>query len=116
MLRERNSPDAIAGNLNVVGAVVERMSDELIVDFVARTVIAERSPTARLAEAFQALVPEVDRRRQLISFARERVADSPLADEDSFEGMWSRVETMLVSYTDSSFVSESYARELSGAR
>ena len=116
LLRERDSPEAIAGGLNVVGAVVERMSDELIVDFVARTVIAERSPTARLAEAFQALVPEVDRRRQLVSFARERVADSPLANEDSFEGMWARVETMLVSYTDSSFVSEDYARELSGAR
>jgi len=116
VLRERDSPEAIAGEINVVGAVVERMSDDLIADFVARTIIAERSPSARLAEAFQALVPEIDRRRQLLSFAEERVAQSPLANEDSFEGMWARVEVMLVSYTDSTFVSEEYARELSGAR
>ena len=30
--------------------------------------------------------------------------------------MWSRVETMLTSYTDESYVSDDYARELSGAR
>jgi len=116
VLHERNSPDAMAGGLNVVGAVMERMTDDAIVDFVARTVIAERSPTRRLAEAFQALVPETDRRRQLLALAGDRVAHSPLADEDSFEGMWSRVETMLTSYTDTSFVSDEYARELSGAR
>jgi hypothetical protein len=94
VLRQRESPDALSGDLNVVGAIVERVSDDAIVDLVARTVIAERSPTQRLAEAFQALVPEVDRRRQLLSLAGERVAHSPLADEDSFEGMWTRVETM----------------------
>ncbi len=116
VLRERDSPEALAGEFNVVGAVVERMSDDMIAGFVARTIIAERSPSARLAEAFQALVPEIDRRRQLLSFARDRVVESPLADEDSFEGMWTRVEGMLESYTDSSFVSEEYARELSGAR
>ena len=116
VLRERDSPDAIAGTLNVVGAVVERMTDDLIADFVARTIITERSPSARLAEAFQALVPEIDRRRQLLAYAQERVEQSPLADEDSFEGMWARVEGMLTSYTDSSFVSDEYARELSGAR
>jgi len=116
VLRERDSPEALAGELNVVGAVVERMSDEMIAGFVARTIITERSPSARLAEAFQALVPEIDRRRQLLSFARDRVVESPLADEDSFEGMWARVEGMLESYSDSSYVSDEYARELSGAR
>ncbi len=116
LLRERDSPAAVAGGLNVIREVVERIDDQAIVDFVARTVIAERSPSARLAEAFQTLVPEIDRRRQLLALAGEQVARSPLADEDSFEGLWSRVETMLTSYSDESYVSEDYARELSGAR
>src|SRR5262249_21978225 len=34
----------------------------------------------------------------------------------AFEDMWKRVEAMLTSYSDEKFVSEGYARELSGAR
>ncbi len=116
VLRERDSPDVVAGGLNVVGAIVERIDDQAIVDFVARTVVAERSPSARLAEAFQALVPEVDHRRQLLALAGEKVAKSPLADEDSFDGLWTHVETMLTSYTDESYVSSEYAQELSSTR
>jgi len=116
VLRERRSPTAVAAGVNVVEALIERIDDEAIADLVSRTVIAERSPTARLAEAFQALVPEIDRQRQILALAGEKVARSPLADEDSFAGLWSRVENMMTSYTDAKWVSDDYARELSAVR
>jgi hypothetical protein len=116
VLRERRSPTVMAAGVNVVEALVERIDDEAIADLVSRTVIAERSPTARLAEAFQALVPEIERQRQILALAGEKVTRSPLADEDSFAGLWSRVENMLTSYTDAKWVSADYSRELSAVR
>jgi hypothetical protein len=116
LLAERHTERAVAGGLDVVAAVVERMAEPTIVEFVAGSVIAERGATARLAEAFQALVPEIDRQRRLLSLAADRVAQSPLAQETNFEELWSRVEEMLTSYSDRPFVSAEYGRELTSAR
>lgn len=116
LLAQRHTPSATAGGIDVVGAIAERMTDATVVDFVAESVIAERGASARLAEAFQALVPEIDRRRRVLSLAEERVAESPLGQDASFEELWSHVEEMLTSYSDQPFVSAEYGRELSTAR
>lgn len=116
LLAQRTKPEAMAGSINVVGAVTDRMSDGSVVQFVAGSVVAERGATDRLAHAFQALVPEADRQRQLLSLAKEEVEADELGQEQSFAELWERVEGMLTSYSDADFVSSEYARELSGAR
>ena len=116
LLGQRHTANAMAGGLNVVGAVVERMTDETIADFVAGSVIAEHGASARLAEAFEALVPEIDRKRQLLSLAEQKVSESALGQEEAFEDLWGRVEDMLTSYNDQPFVSDEYGRELTTAR
>jgi HEAT repeats/PBS lyase HEAT-like repeat len=119
LLSERTRPEAMAGSVNVVSALVESMSDASIAGFVAGAVVAERGASERLAHAFRSLVPEFDRQRQLLALAREEVAASDLVhgqDEAEFRGLWNGVEQMLTSYTDARYVSEDYARELSQAR
>jgi HEAT repeats/PBS lyase HEAT-like repeat len=115
-LATRDRPEAVAGGVNVVSAVVDTMSDASVAHFVAGNVIAERGATERLAHAFQALVPEMDRRRQLLALAEEEVAASDIGHEENFTQLWDRVEGMMTSYSDSSYVSEDYARDLSSAR
>lgn len=115
-LATRDRPEAVAGGVNVVSAVVDKMSDASVVRFVAGNVIAERGATERLAHAFQALVPEMDRRRQLLGLAGQEVAASDLGQQENFSQLWDRVEGMMTSYSDSSYVSDEYARELSSAR
>ena len=115
LLDQRNRQEAMVGSINVPGAVVERMSDESVSHFVASSVIKERGATERLAHAFQALVPDTDRQRQLLALAEEEVAASE-GPPEGFAEMWERVEGMLTSYSDEKYVSEQYARELSGAR
>jgi len=101
----------------LMSAVVSRMSDGTIARFVARNVIAESSPTDRLAQAFQTLVREGEERERLLTLAREDVAASPLGNTDGFEAVWDQVaQKLLTSYSDKPFVSEEYGRELSGAR
>ena len=119
LLAERKRPEAMAGSVNVVSALIESMSDESVAGFVADSVVAERGASERLAHAFRSLVPEFDRQRQLLALAREEVAASEMAreqDPEEFKGLWNGVEQMLTSYTDARYVSEDYARELSHAR
>ena len=116
LLLRRAQPESMAGNVDVVSAMVHRFSDGAVAQFVSNSVIAERGPTDRLAEAFHALVPDVDRQRQLLSLAEAEVAGSELGQEAAFQDLWQKVETMLTSYSDEKFVSDAYAKELSGAR
>ena len=115
LLDQRNRQESVVGSINAPGAVIERMTDASVSHFVASSVIKERGATERLAHAFQALVPDTDRQRQLLALAEAEVASSEGAPE-GFADMWERVEGMLTSYSDEKFVSEQYARELSGAR
>ena len=116
LLEQRNHPEAMVGTIDVVGAVADRMSDASVAQFVAGSVVAERGATDRLAHAFQALVPERDRQRQLLALAETEVAASELGQDQSFSELWGNVEGMLTSYSDASFVSTEYGRELSNAR
>ena len=116
LLATKDRPEAVASGVNVVDAVVTNMTDTTVARFVADNVIAEHGATERLAHAFQALVPEFDRRRQLLALAEDEVSASALGQEENFEELWDRVEGMLTSYSDSKYVSADYARELASAR
>lgn len=108
--------DPAEGTADLVSAVAGRMQDEDIARFVAGSVIAERGASARLAHAFQALVPDTDRQRRLLALAQEEAAASPLGEETSFDELWGKVESMVTSYSDESYVSDAYARELWSAQ
>jgi hypothetical protein len=116
LLAERNHPEAMAGSLNVVNSMVEHLPDGPAASFVAAHVVAERGATERLAHAFQNLVPDFNRQRQLLALAREEAAATDLGQDESFPELWKSVEGMLTSYSDARYVSEDYARELSHAR
>lgn len=112
MLRLLAQRDAATSGSDAIGAVLDRMEDADLAQFVAGSVIAEKGASARLAHAFQALVPDADRQRRLLALAGETVAESPLADDTTFEQLWGRVESMVTSYSDESYVSDAYGREL----
>jgi hypothetical protein len=122
------SPDLLVGLLSndassgddtrVMDAIVSRMTDVAIAQFVSKNVIASNgTPTERLAEAFQTLVRNPDDRHRLLNLAHDDAAATPFGHTDGFETVWNHVaEKLLTSYSDETFVSEEYARELSGAR
>ena len=101
----------------VMDSVLSHMSDRAIAGFVSRNVIAEGTSTDRLAQAFQALVNDTNERERLLTMAKDDVSASPLGSTDGFDGVWSHVaQKLLTSYSDKSYISEPYARELSSAR
>jgi len=101
----------------LMNAVASRMPDGTVARFVARNVIAETTATDRLAQAFQSLVQDADQRPRLLALAKEDVSSSPLGNTEGFEAVWDQVaEKLLTSYSDESYVSDAYGRELSSAR
>jgi hypothetical protein len=100
----------------LITQVVQRMSDETVSDFVATNVIRDGTATARLAQAFQALVADPGHRPRVLAGVRDRVSSSPLGQAAGFEDLWNSVSEMLTSYSDTPFVSDAYARELSVAQ
>ena len=117
LLAARVTPEALAGSVNVVNGVVEHMPDESIAGFITTCIVAERGASERLAHAFRALVPEYDRQRRLLALARDEVAESGVAASAAgMSELWQRVEGIMTSYSDASFVSADYARDLSMAR
>lgn len=114
LVGEARSPDREQSE--VAAAVVDRMTDNTIASFVARSVVETRGASERLALAFEALVPEVDRKERLLDLAKEKVEQSPLGLEAGFGDLWTSAAEMLASYSDETYVSADYARELSATK
>jgi HEAT repeat protein/PBS lyase HEAT-like repeat-containing protein len=100
----------------VASAVVERIGDDTIASFVAGSVVKEGGASERLAEALQLLVPEIDRKERVLDLAKQEAEQSPLGQQSGFEDLWSAASNMLATYSDETYVSAAYARELSGAK
>jgi len=102
--------------VDLAGEVASRLTDTRIAGFVANSVTTSRGATARLADAFLALVPEPNRRRLVLDMAHDEVAASTLGTEDGFDRLWQNVENLLQSYNDDAYVSSDYAQNLTTAR
>jgi HEAT repeats/PBS lyase HEAT-like repeat len=112
LLTHVGGPKAEGGD--VVSAVVDRMSEQSIVGFVARNAMQEDSSIDRVAQAFQTLVQDSDKRERLLTLAHDEAATSPLGQTAGFEDVWNKVaQKVMTSYSDKPFVSDEYARELS---
>jgi hypothetical protein len=101
----------------VIETVVEAMPDGAIAGLVARHAGSGSASLDRVAQAFQTLVRDGDRRERLLSLAHDAAAGSPFGSLDGFEEVWGQVaQKMMTSYSDKPFVSEEYANELSRTR
>ncbi len=102
---------------DVAARIVGRISDAAVARFVAQAVATEHGATERLAQAFQALVPEPPRRDAVLEAARTAVGQTPLGQDPAFDDTWAATtRTLLTTYSDARYVSDAYARELSEAR
>ena len=104
--RTNRTPDG-----DIAGAVLARMDDNAIAQFIAGSVANAPGATGRLAHAFQALVPDDDRRRHVLGMAEDKAAGD-LGQDASFQELRERVQSMVSTYSDASYVSDDYAQEL----
>jgi HEAT repeat protein len=99
----------------VASEVVGRIEDPTVASFVARSVERDNGATERLAIALQLLVPDFDRKARLLDLAKEEASAGSLGQRSGFEELWQHAADLLATYSDATFVSKEYARELSSA-
>jgi HEAT repeat protein len=114
MLGSRQSPNA--EDAKMANAMMERMTDQTVASFVSRSVTVEKGATERLAHALEVLVPEAENKGRILELAYEEAKQGELGQEEGFEQLWHSAADMLTSYSDASFVSDEYGKELTAAR
>ncbi|MEW6320804.1 MAG: HEAT repeat domain-containing protein [Acidobacteriota bacterium] len=102
--------------IDLPGEVRARITDDTVAAFVAQSVARDHGATARLAQAFQALVPDRERHPELLELAAGQAAVLPIAREPDFPDLWNSAAHLLTTYSDAPYVSDEYGRELSTAR
>jgi HEAT repeat protein len=103
------------GTVDAVARVLAAIPDGTIASFVAEHAVGDSAALDRVAQAFQALVVDRDRRERLVTMARDTAIVSGAGGE-AFERSWQAIaERLLSQYSDEPFVSGQYARELAGA-
>lgn len=108
-------PGGGAARMDLGGELQARLTDEMLTKFLVENVVKDRGASNRLAAAFQTLVPDPERQQSILAAATEQAA-ALFGKDPQFESIWSSSTEMLTTYSDSQFVSEDYARELTSAR
>ena len=108
-------PSPGGGRMDLAKELQGRLTDEMISKFLADNIIKDRGANARLATAFQTLVPDPAKQQDILAAAMEQ-AQAAFKDDPQFETVWQSSTEMLMHYSDVKFVSESYARELTSAQ
>ncbi|MDO8680922.1 MAG: HEAT repeat domain-containing protein [Acidobacteriota bacterium] len=101
--------------MDLAGELQSRLTDEMVSKFLIDNVVKDHGATGRLAAAFQTLVPDADRQQSILAAAAEQ-AQAMFGEDPAFESVWTSSTEILMSYSDSKFVSDDYARELTSAR
>ncbi len=118
VLEEPQATDADGhpDGIDLAGELVARLDESLIAQFVAAAVARDQHATARLAQAFQALVPDEAQRNRVLDMAADVAQQGPLGQEPRFDELWQQAADMLTSYTDEMFISQDYASDLTKSR
>ena len=92
-----------------------RLTDEMISKFLVDNIVQNNGANARLATAFQTLVPDPGKQQEILAAAMQQAAEA-FTDEQQFESVWQKSTEMLMHYSDAKYVSDSYAQEMTFAQ
>jgi hypothetical protein len=108
--------DGVSAGIDLASEIRERLTDENIAQFISHSVSRDQGATSRLAQAFQALVPDEEERGGVLGMAEELAKATSFGRQAEFSDLWKSASDLLTSYSDADFVSDEYGRELATAR
>jgi hypothetical protein len=112
MMQKDDDP---AEGVKVVEGMSAAFDDEKVAQLLATALATEGQATDRLAEAFEAIVPDAERKRRVLTMARSQLSETDFGRSRQFKAIWSSIEQLLLSYNETPFVSDSYRSALAGA-
>lgn len=100
---------------HVVQGFTCAFDDKKVAQLLATALSAEGQASGRLAEIFDTIAPDVERKQRVLSMTRTLLSESAFGQSKQFKSIWTSMEELLISYNDKPFVSEHYRTQLEGA-
>jgi HEAT repeat protein len=107
--------DEGAGDASLVRGITAAFDDEQVAHLLATALSRDGKATARLAEVFDTIAPDESRKRRVLTMARSMLSEQDFGRAGQFRAVWSSMETLLLSYDETPYVSAGYQASLEGA-
>jgi HEAT repeat protein len=97
-----------------VHGMTEAFDDAKVAELLASALAADGKATERLAQIFNTIAPDEERKRRVLSLARSYLSETDFGRSEQFQALWTSMEELLISYNEGPYVSDSYRAALDG--
>ena len=110
--------DPGAGGAGVVTGIVNAFDDVKVAQLLATTLAIDGQASQRLAEVFDTIAPDAERKQRVLRLTRTLLKDTDFGQRNQFESLWGSMEELLLTYNERPFVGAAYRESLdqAGAR
>ena len=115
VLEMMQAEDDPTDSVQVVRELRAVFDDTKVARLLATALAADGQASTRLAQVFNTIAPDPERKRRVLTMARTMLSESAYGQKSQFKAIWSSMEELLISYNDKPFVSDTYRTQLDGA-
>jgi hypothetical protein len=115
ILQMMKAEDDPADSVQVVKELTAAFDDTKVAQLLAAALSADGHATSKLAEVFDTIAPDPERKRRVLAMTRTMLAETSFGHSKQFKAVWNSMEELCVSYNDRPFVSEHYQAQLENA-
>ena len=112
MLQSEDNP---AESIRIVQGLSAAFDDMKVAQLLATALSNEGQASGRLAEVFNTIAPDPERKKRVLTMTRTMLSESAFGQSKQFKAIWSSMEELLISYNDAPFVSQQYRAQLDSA-
>jgi HEAT repeat protein len=99
----------------ILARIAAAFDDDKVAQLLATALARDGKASARLAQVFDTIAPDEDRKRRVLSTTRSLLSEQDFGKAGQFHAVWDSMETLLLSYDETPYVSDSYQASLEGA-
>jgi hypothetical protein len=109
------SDDDPGETIRIAHGLSGAFDDMKVAHLLATALSNEGQASGRLAEVFNTIAPDADRKKRVLTMTRTMLSESAFGQSKQFKAIWSSMEELLISYNDTPFVSPQYRAQLDAA-
>ncbi len=99
----------------LVARLASAFDDQQVAQLLAGALARDGKATARLAQIFDTIAPDVERRERVLTMTRSFLSETDFGRGGQFGAAWASMEALLLGYDEKPYVSDAYQTTLAGA-
>ena len=111
MLRSTDDP---GDSTQVIRGMTGAFDDVKVAQLLAAALSTEGQASGRLAAVFDTIAPDAERKKRILTMTRTMLSETSFGQTRQFNAILSSMESLLMSYNDTAFVSDQYRSQLDG--